>query len=579
MQILDAIPRWIPQLTDLVLDYLPHEDLIEKSSQELLQNHPWKEIEALFNPRILNQGNCHVVKAQVAKTKDVATLHFASCTNQSLIFTKKVVSNFSITQKNLSVLCDSILELCNNVDKKKILSLKKKLAALNDGTKFKAIKNNKKSFLDKALQCSKKFIFKRTDRILTIQMRLFTFLVNRFSTEQNQLLEATIDQPGALDLVRTARFIGEITIPEFYDYSDPEMIIVLNELFENYPPYYVEIALKVIEKRGPDISHLDFEDRWQFLGLCLRHPGCPATFRGKILSHIVSNSDLEDSIEIDNFIYLRLVEGNFSITASHTERTTPLHLAASFDLSKVTRHLILSKESNINSVDKDGNTPLHRAAYTFSFNSMSVLLTMGADPNVLNKEGRNSLIQFIAFCNAREDYLDDIYDDMPGYIQRLLLKKADPNQVDLMGRSALHYAAKWNLGYDALIISTLLKGGADPNLVDSKGMTPLIYILQKEMKSSEPDEDVILSLLEAKNINVNLGKDKEGNTSLHLAILLWGDEDSLLVIDKLLALGANIYTQNNARETPHNFAFKRSQELYDRLKEKSVRGNLKRKDP
>ena len=66
---------------------------------------------------------------------------------------------------------------------------------------------------------------------------------------------------------------------------------------------------------------------------------------------------------------------------------TPLQLAAEYDRADMIRLLALHGAS-LNTQDKKGRTPLHRATYEGKVEAAEALLETGADPMVLNKSGK-----------------------------------------------------------------------------------------------------------------------------------------------------------------------------------------------
>lgn len=118
------------------------------------------------------------------------------------------------------------------------------------------------------------------------------------------------------------------------------------------------------------------------------------------------------------------------------------------DLSLVQRFL-LDPTASINSPDsKQGWTPLYRAVICAHLPVVSLLLRMGADPNIQHALGETALHHA-----AESGYVD---------IARTLLGAgADPNIQQSDGDTALHKAV---LRGDFLLASLLLETRANPNL-------------------------------------------------------------------------------------------------------------------
>ena len=134
--------------------------------------------------------------------------------------------------------------------------------------------------------------------------------------------------------------------------------------------------------------------------------------------------------------------------------------------------LLLEDMSLANARNRDGTTPLHIAALLYSDREirnqiqqgdlkdiprlLEVLFSVGADPNIKNKEGNTALHE--ATLGEDEE------------VALLLIQSgADVNAVNNEGLTPLWGAAAMGL---PRVVSALLKRGANPN-VRTEGMTPL----------------------------------------------------------------------------------------------------------
>jgi len=69
---------------------------------------------------------------------------------------------------------------------------------------------------------------------------------------------------------------------------------------------------------------------------------------------------------------------------------TPLHSAAFYGRTEVAE-LLIERGANMNSQDTNGDTPLHRAAFAYSRNSLNtvrLLIEKGANMNLVNYQGK-----------------------------------------------------------------------------------------------------------------------------------------------------------------------------------------------
>jgi len=139
---------------------------------------------------------------------------------------------------------------------------------------------------------------------------------------------------------------------------------------------------------------------------------------------------------------------------------TPLHKAASGGHVAVAK-LLLEHGADIHARDNANWTPLHFAASKGHAEVLKLLLKHGADPNIQNKNGETPL-----YKAASEGHVD--------VVALLLERGADPNIQNKNGETPLHTAASWGR-YGGLenLARLLLEHGADPTVKDRDGKTPL----------------------------------------------------------------------------------------------------------
>jgi ankyrin repeat protein len=156
------------------------------------------------------------------------------------------------------------------------------------------------------------------------------------------------------------------------------------------------------------------------------------------------------------------------------------------------------KRADPNKSNRQGETPLHRAAERGHTETVQVLLTHSANPNVSNTYGETPLHRAVYFTN-----------DKGSAVVTLLLNKpsvVNVNAIDKLGQTPLHHAVKY--GREAEV-ALLLDANASPNVIDNKGHTPLHLGIYK--MSSE-----IVKILLTKKADPNL-KNNNGETPLDLA--------------------------------------------------------------
>jgi ankyrin repeat protein len=122
--------------------------------------------------------------------------------------------------------------------------------------------------------------------------------------------------------------------------------------------------------------------------------------------------------------------------------------------------LLITKGANPNSQDNELTTPLMYACHTYeSLEVARILVRMGAQVDVQDKFGRTALM--VASSNGLLDS-----------VNILLSNSADPNIASANQETALTFAIVWN---HPLVVKSLVESGANLGWKDSKGWTPLKY--------------------------------------------------------------------------------------------------------
>jgi ankyrin repeat protein len=160
---------------------------------------------------------------------------------------------------------------------------------------------------------------------------------------------------------------------------------------------------------------------------------------------------------------LKQISSGKYIDKKDKDGNTALHVAASNGNYQVIEAL-LSKGININTRNHSGNTPLHSSILSKNINLkvIDLLIDSGADINASNNQDHTPLI---LAGNATE-----FKDDQIKLVETLIARGAEPDAVDRLGMTALHYAAF--KGEPLEVIEILADAVNDINTQNIYGFTP-----------------------------------------------------------------------------------------------------------
>ncbi len=142
----------------------------------------------------------------------------------------------------------------------------------------------------------------------------------------------------------------------------------------------------------------------------------------------------------------------------------------------------------LNCKDAQGRTLLHRACESGRADVAEYLISIGANVNAVDNNGRNALM--LALSQEGQFGLVGLQSDSVALIDRLIGDMENINHVDSEGKSALSYACK--IG-NARIVDRLFARGAVCNFVDNQGNPPLFYLSKFSMYQSFNGPEIILS--------------------------------------------------------------------------------------
>ena len=306
---------------------------------------------------------------------------------------------------------------------------------------------------------------------------------------------------------------------------------------------------------------------------------------------IMAGAETNDS----QFSYFQTAVSERNFNYRFGDGQTPLHIAAIQHHKSIARYL-LANGAHTSAQDITGATPLHEAVRYGDIDIAKALLESGADVNAEDNLGKTPVMLVIP-----EDKREAMY--------RILIEHAaDVAKKDAYGDTVLHTATMTSL--TPSILELLVAGGADVNARNKDGVSPLLIAVQKrnfahvkfyaergaDINSADKAGDTPLTLalkdgqamLEMLVNRTNaLSHDSNGNTPLHTAVIVNasieqirylisltddinarnsdGNNALYLAVERnnkkigelLLAKNADIFSTNNANDSPLHLALKK----------------------
>lgn len=215
------------------------------------------------------------------------------------------------------------------------------------------------------------------------------------------------------------------------------------------------------------------------------------------------------------------------------DMTPPVSRAGGFwNHEDIARYLV-EKGANLNQVDKNGDTPLHIAAYNGRKDLCAFYLDHGAK---LEAKNNNGFTPFLSACDGFGGHDED----KPGTRRLLMERGANVKAIDKEKRNAINllfckyddFPLIYNAYPDYDFLKTLVEKGVKIDNAGKYGDTPLLTTVYASAKESGLDKYVrdLVSL----GANVNQ-KHKNGYTPLTMAISV----ENCAMVQTLLDLGAN----------------------------------------
>jgi quinoprotein dehydrogenase-associated probable ABC transporter substrate-binding protein len=207
--------------------------------------------------------------------------------------------------------------------------------------------------------------------------------------------------------------------------------------------------------------------------------------------------------------------------------STELNDAVLADDQARVAYLLEKKHADVNALDLQGETPLHRALVQRSPAMVAFLIAHGADVNLRDRDGWTPIMT-AAYYNDAED------------VKLFASRGADPNVLSRQNLTPLGVAAQYGKNEAAV---ALIAAGADPRRpIGEAAYTPL-------MLASANDASELVQALLAKGADVN-ARNTGGVTALMMAAAN-GHAD---MVGLLLHAGANVQAQTDRGDTALSIA-------------------------
>ncbi|MFA5190269.1 MAG: ankyrin repeat domain-containing protein [Verrucomicrobiia bacterium] len=270
---------------------------------------------------------------------------------------------------------------------------------------------------------------------------------------------------------------------------------------------------------------------------------------GQTPLHSAADQFRENPKEIMELLLLNGADVN----AGDDSGETPLHVAVqSPAAAKTVVEVLLTHGADVNARSKSGSTPLHNAG---NKSVAEALLAHGADANAKSHYGDTPLhktrdggvaeVLLRHKANIEAMNLDGwtplyqaVFFGRVDVARVLLTAGANPDVLDRDKLAPLHHA----VGQSEQLVKLLLAHKANVNLKTNNGYTPLQLAMSSNRKNTG-------EILLAHEVDVNC-KNAGGDTALHEAAGM----DKMDVLKLLLARKADINAENDRGQTPLDMA-------------------------
>lgn len=183
----------------------------------------------------------------------------------------------------------------------------------------------------------------------------------------------------------------------------------------------------------------------------------------KLLVDAGAEIDISSLSAVEDLDLFKYLFQSFNLDVNGKGKSgAPILVSQAYDGSEEIVNFLLDNGANINSVDKDGFTPLHEACLSNNLDMVKLLLNRGANPNVKSKSGSTPI--FKCWFSSGDK-------NIPIY-KELLKYGVDVNSKNNDGETLLHFYCLRPHLKNMKVIKFLLDNGADSNIKDNDGKSP-----------------------------------------------------------------------------------------------------------
>jgi ankyrin repeat protein len=282
-----------------------------------------------------------------------------------------------------------------------------------------------------------------------------------------------------------------------------------------------------------------------------------------IINGINNISDNEDNLNnyfetCTNIIQLLLdnsadltIQNYFNSTAIHIICNRPDTRELAYMMADVDILEILLKKSNltidfidftnfINSQDINGNTPLNDACSNNLTEIVELLLTYGADPNLINSQNQTSL----HVCLRNPDCSPDLVRSLTNAMKSRTMNTLDSKNYT--GNTALQITCSSRLYKKAEIVQILMDAGCDASIPNNEMNETALHLCASYKTHGSEALEILLSSNNKTGIKAIDKPDVYGNTPLHKACRY----NNVELVRILIKYKCNVLAKNEYGITP-----------------------------